>query len=67
MGALIPIFLQYLPSLIKAAQSVPEIIGFIKRTQDTLRQSKEWTAAEQAQFDKDVESVMSKPHWQTDK
>lgn len=63
VAALIPIFMQYLPLLFKAAQAVPEIIGFVKRTQEILKQDKEWTSEQQAAFDKHLEEVTSQPHW----
>jgi hypothetical protein len=63
MAALIPIFIQFLPTLVKAAQAVPEVIGFIQRTHEVLKQSKEWTSAEQAAFDKHLEEVTSEEQW----
>lgn len=63
MGALIPIFIQFLPSLVKAAQAVPEVIGFIQRTQQVLKQDKEWTPEMQAEFDKHLEEVTSQEQW----
>ena len=67
MAALIPIFMQYLPILFKAAQAVPEIIGFVQRTQEVLKQSKEWTADQQAAFDERMEQVTSQEHWKPEK
>lgn len=66
MTAIISLFMTYLPVLVKAASTVPEIIGFILRTQEILKQDKEWTADQQAQFDKDVETITSQEHWKTD-
>jgi hypothetical protein len=66
MGILISTFLEYLPILVKAAKSVPEIVGFIQRTQKTLSEDAEWTAADQARFDAQVESITSQEHWRTD-
>lgn len=64
MIALIPIFLQYLPQLVKAAQSIPELIGYIQRTKATLSTTGEWTPEQQAEYDKHVEEITSQPHWQ---
>lgn len=63
MGALIPIFMQYLPMLVKAAGVVPELIGFVKRTGEVMKQSKEWTQTEQDAFDKHLEEVTSQEQW----
>lgn len=52
MSAIISLFITYLPVLVKAAGTVPEIIRFIRRTQEILKQSKEWTPAEQEAFDR---------------
>lgn len=63
MTEIIALFIKYLPVLVKAAGTVPEIVSFIRRTQEILKQSKEWTPAEQAKFDADVEAITSQEHW----
>lgn len=63
MAALISIFIQYLPMLVKAAGAVPEVLGFIKRTHEVLKQSKEWASEQQAEFDKDMDEVTSEEQW----
>lgn len=63
MPALIPIFIKYLPMLFKAVQAVPELVGFVQRTQEILKQAKEWTPTEQAAFDKHFDEVTSQEHW----
>ena len=60
---LITIFMDNLPYLIKAAKTAPEIIGFIQRTQKTLEQTEEWSEGDQAEFDRQLETVTSQPHW----
>lgn len=66
MTAIISLFMAYLPVLVKAAGTVPEIIGFIRRTQEILKQDKEWTVDQQVEFDKHVEELTSQEHWKTD-
>lgn len=63
---IVAIFLQYLPQLVQAAKTIPEIIGFIQRTKATLETTEEWTAAEQAAYDREVETITSQPHWKSD-
>lgn len=64
MTALISIFLDYLPQLVQAAKTIPEIIGFIQRTKATLETTQEWGPTEQAAYDREVETITSQPHWQ---
>lgn len=66
MTAIISLFMTYLPVLVKAAGTVPEIIGFIRRTQEILKQDSEWTVEQQMKFDEQVESITSQEHWKTD-
>lgn len=67
MGTIISLFLTHLPSLIQAAKSVPTVVTYIKETKAALEQSKEWTEAEEAEFDKHVEEVTSQPWWTAEK
>lgn len=64
MTAIIGIIINYLPVLIKAAKSVPEVIGFIKGVQEHLKQTKEWTPEQEAEFNAKLEALTSQPHWQ---
>lgn len=67
MTALIGIIVTWLPTILKAAQSVPEIVNFVKAVQSHLKQTKEWTPEQEAEFDKRLEEVTSQPHWQPEK
>lgn len=62
--AIIGIIVEYLPVLMKAVKSVPEVMDFVKRVQEHLKQTKEWSAEQEAEFDRRLEEVTSKPHWQ---
>lgn len=57
-------FMQYLPALKVAAKSVPEVMEYIKETKATLATTKEWTAENEADFNKRLEEVTSQEHWQ---
>lgn len=63
MSEIISLFMTYLPVLVKAAGTVPEIIAFIHRTQAILKQSEEWTPEQQAAFDAQVEEITSQEQW----
>ena len=63
MGALIGIIVSYLPALLQAAKSVPDVLEFVKKVQSHLKQTKEWTEAQEREFDARLEEVTSKPHW----
>lgn len=63
MNTVIQLFLQYLPSLVNAARSVPTIVTYIKETKAQLERTDEWTAEEEAEFDRHVEEVTSQPWW----
>lgn len=63
MQALIPLFIQFLPYLVKAAGSVPEIISFISQAHTHLSQSAMWTDTEQEAFDQQTTALRSDPYW----
>lgn len=67
MTALIGLIVSYLPALLKAAQSVPEVLEFVKKVQSHLKQTNEWTPEQAAAFDKRLEEVTSQEHWQPEK
>lgn len=64
MGAFVTLFLEYLPQLVKAAQTFPDIIRFIQRTKATLSTTQEWSFADQNKYDQEVDRITSLPHWQ---
>lgn len=63
MGTIISLFLNYLPILVNAAKSAPEIVTYIKETKAELSQTAEWTPEQEALFDRHVEEVTSQPWW----
>jgi hypothetical protein len=64
MAAIIPIILKYLPYLIQASQSIPEITGFIASLQAIFKRDKSWTPEQEAEFDAQTEAMRSDPAWQ---
>lgn len=63
MTALIPLFIKFLPYLVQAAASVPEITTFIASFHKHLSQSTAWTPAEQDAFDQETADLKSDPYW----
>ena len=64
MGAIIPLVLKFLPYLIQASQSIPEITGFIASLHDIFKRDKTWTPEQEAEFDAQTEAMKSDPTWQ---
>jgi len=64
MTAIIALALKYLPYLVQAAGSIPEITGFIASLQAIFKRDKTWTDAQEAEFDASVEALRSDPAWQ---
>lgn len=63
MTALIPFIIKYLPYLITASQSVPQIITFIAGLREIFSRDKSWTPEQESEFDALVESKRSDPYW----
>lgn len=64
VGAIIGLIVEFLPVITKAAKSVPEVLGFIKKVQEHLKQTKEWTPEQEKAFNEHLEQKTSQPHWQ---
>ncbi len=63
MGAIIPIVLRYLPYLIQASKSIPEITTFISNIHTIFKRSAVWTEDQEAEFDAQTEAMRSDPAW----
>jgi hypothetical protein len=63
MGAIIAIIIQYLPYLVDATKTVPQIITFISELRAIFARTKSWTPEQEAAFDASVESLRSDPAW----
>ena len=64
MTAIVGIVLEYLPYLIQASQSIPEITGFISSLRNIFKRDKIWTPEQEAEFDASVEALRNDPAWQ---
>lgn len=67
MSAIIGLIIQYLPNLIQAGKSIPEVMEFVRKTRDTLKQTKELTPEEEAAFDAYEDQITSQEHWKPEK
>ena len=64
MTAILAVVLKYLPYLVQAAGSIPEITGFIASLQAIFKRDKVWTPEQEAEFDAQTEALRSDPAWQ---
>lgn len=64
MTAILALVLKYIPYLVQAAGSVPEITGFIASLKQIFTRDKVWTPEEEAEFDAQTEALRSDPAWQ---
>ena len=64
MTAILALVLKYLPILVQAAGSIPEITGFISGLKNIFKRDKIWTEAEEAQFDAETQALRNDPAWQ---
>jgi len=64
MTAILALVLKYLPILVQAAGSIPEITGFISGLKNIFKRDKTWTAEEEAQFDAETQALRNDPAWQ---
>ena len=64
MTAILALVLKYLPILVQAAGSIPEITGFIAGLKNIFKRQKTWTPEEEAQFDAETAALRNDPAWQ---
>jgi hypothetical protein len=55
------LFVQYLPDLISAAQSVPSIVNYIAKMRENFTQSGEWTQEQDDAFSKSINDLINNP------
>ena len=65
MGAIIAIVLQFLPYLVDAGKSVPQIITFISELRAIFARTKAWTPEQEKAFDDSVEALRADPYWKS--
>jgi hypothetical protein len=63
MAALIPLILKFLPYLIQASESIPQITTFLASLHDIFKRDKSWTAEQEQEFDAQTEALRSDPAW----
>ena len=61
MLAILPIILQFLPYLVKASESVPQLIEFIAKLRAIFARDKSWTPEQEAAFDASIEELRNDP------
>jgi hypothetical protein len=64
MSAIIAIIIKYLPYLVDAGKTIPQIITFIAELRAIFSRTKTWTPEQEAKFDADTEALRSDPAWQ---
>lgn len=64
MTAILALVLKYIPYLVQAAGSIPEITGFIASLKQIFTRDKVWTPEQEAEFDAQTEALRSDPAWQ---
>jgi hypothetical protein len=63
MNAIVALLLKYIPYLIQASLSVPQLIEFVNQMKQIFTREKIWTPEEEAAFDAKVESHTDDPAW----
>lgn len=63
MTAILTLVLKYLPYLVQAASTIPEITGFLSSLQAIFKRDKVWTPEQEAEFDASVEALRNDPYW----
>lgn len=66
MSAIIAVVIKYLPYLVQASKSVPEIITFISNIRAIFARTKTWTPEEEKAFDDALENLKNDPYWKED-
>jgi len=63
MTAILALVLKYIPYLVQAAGSIPEITGFIASLRAIFAREKVWTKEQEEAFDASVEELRNDPSW----
>jgi hypothetical protein len=64
MTAILALVLKYIPYLVQAAGSIPQITGFIASLKEIFTRQKIWTPEEEAKFDAETAALRNDPAWQ---
>lgn len=60
---MLTLFMEFLPILVKAAQSAPKVVSYIQKTREHFKETKEWDDAAEAEFNRYKDQLTSQPHW----
>ena len=63
MSTILVLVMKYLPYLVQASQSIPEITGFVAELRNIFKRDKVWTDAEEKEFDDQTEAMRNDPYW----
>ena len=66
MSSIISLVIKYLPYLVQASKSVPEVITFISNIRAIFARTKTWTPEEEAAFDASLEDLKTDPYWKSE-
>ena len=58
---MVAIILQFLPYLFQAARDVPEILDYINKVRESLKQSGEWNQETEDAFTKELQDLKDNP------
>ena len=64
MSSILVLVMKYLPYLVQASASIPEITGFLANIKAIFQRDKVWTPEQEAEFDAQTEAMRSDPAWQ---
>lgn len=66
MSSIVSIVIKYLPYLVQASKSVPEIVTFIANIRAIFARTKTWTPEQEKAFDDSLEDLKNDPYWKSE-
>ena len=63
MTAILALVIKFLPVLVQAVGSYPQIVEFIAGLRDIFKRDKIWTDEQEAEFDAQTEALRNDPAW----
>lgn len=65
MTAILALVLKFLPYLVDAAKTIPQIIDFVSELRTIFARTKTWTPEAEKAFDDSLEAMRSDPDFQS--
>ena len=65
MTAILALIIQFLPYLVQAAKTIPEIVDFVQQLRTIFARTTTWTPEAEAAFDASLETMRSDPAWKS--